>query len=502
MGRAIVWILAVLAVIRLWLMPIGNSFWLDETVIVWAIRGNVAHILQAGLRTPQSTAFCLIERMVSLAAGFSEPALRLIPIAAGTTTLYVLYKIGVEFIDPAAGLTFVAIYITLQQVAIEIPNARPYSMALLAESASLLFLLRWLRDGRMKQGLFWVVCAVAAGHLHFFFFSVLPLEAAYAWWRGSSALRRQLAICCTIGLGFAALTIPQTLFLCRQAQRLAWASQPTVMDLVKALFPLYVLPVLFLAVVDRLFEKRSGWAGNGRRQATEIGGLILVLPVLGAFFLSYFTDMRVFHPRYLLPTAPGLVLFWGWMLQRIASLALRQTALIVGLASAIVVTGGVYALIPNYHQEDWRSAARNTPRTGVTLIYSGLIETQRLEWLEDPFLWGYLASPALAYRPELQPADGLLLPFNFGETEAKYLEGLIAQRIRGRDTVSVVSRQTFAGPQWISWISERLRAVGFDETRKSDYGLVHLDVFETKSVARVNHVNTEITGPGARSDQK
>lgn len=506
MIRVMVWIFAALAVIRLWLMPIGNSFWLDETLIVWAIRDGFQHILQAGLVTPQSTAFCLVEWVTSLVGGLHEPALRLPSIAAGIGTLLVLYRIGVEFVDRSAGLTLPAIYITLQQVAIEIPNARPYSLALLAESSALLLLLRWLRDGRMKDGVLWVICAAAAGHLHPFFFSVAPIEAGFVLWcvyRGSAVKMRQLLICCLIGLALAALAIPQVLFLSRQAKMLSWVPQPGFVDLLKAVVPKFVLLMAALLVLaEWLGGRRPHWIRTQSYEAAALGALVLFVPIAGAFVLSHFTRIHVFYPRYLLSAVPGLVLFWGSMLHRLDSPFVRQVALAGGLAASLVITGGP-SLVPNYHQEDWRSAVKSLPESGATLVYSGLVESQNFDWLEDPTLWGFLIAPVLAYRPNLQPADAFVIPFHFDQAGQEYMDRLIGSRMSAHNTVAVVTRQTFVGPRWPPWISEHMRAAGFQKVRESTYGLVQVDVFQrvvTKASARslVDSAASRQVEPGSR----
>jgi hypothetical protein len=289
---------------------------------------------------------------------------------------------------------------------------------------------------------------------------------------------RQLIICCLIGLALSTLAIPQVLFLSRQAKILAWTPQPGFFDLLKSIVPKFVLPlVALLVLVGWLGGKRRRWIRTPSYDAASVGALVLVVPTLGAFVLSHFTRIHVFYPRYLLPAAPGLVLFWGWLLHRLDSPSVRQIALAGGLAASLVLTGG-RSLVPNYHQEDWRSAVKSLPESGAMLVYSGLVESQNFNWLEDPVLWGFLTAPVLAYRPNLQPADSFVIPFHFDQAGQDYMDRLIGSRISARNTVSVVTRQTFVGPRWPPWISERLSAAGYLHVRESAYGLVQVDVFQ------------------------
>src|ERR1700693_4945492 len=87
--RTILWILVVGAVIRLWVMPLWNSFWLDEALTVWAIRDGFWQIFHAIPSTVGSVAFCAVEWLVGRLPGFfdADPPLPFPP--ASVSALYV-----------------------------------------------------------------------------------------------------------------------------------------------------------------------------------------------------------------------------------------------------------------------------------------------------------------------------------------------------------------------------------------------------------------------------
>jgi hypothetical protein len=479
--RTILWGIVAVAVIRLWVMPLWNSFWLDETLTVWAIRGGFWRIWRVVPQTPDSVAFSVLEWLTSRLGGFHETALRLPCVAAALAALYVYYRIGVEFIGRSAGLSLVALYLTVYEVVIEVPNARAYPLALLAESAALLWLLRWLRSGRVRDGISWMVCAVVAGHFHQFFFAVLPLQCGYVLWR---AYRRpfvktwQMVVCGLVGIALLGPAIPQFLSIAKQASILSWAPPPTFSDLFRAVTPIYVLPMLIFLMLLEWFEgKRVRWAAPQPTDAAELGALLCLAPTAIAFVLSWFTEVHMFHARWLLPTAPGAILLWGWLLQGIDSPYIRQMSLAAGLVASIVTIGGL-SIVPDYRDEDWRSAVRSLPESGATLVYSTFPIARQLESLQQGERWSYLMAPVLAYRPDIQRADAFAMPFDFDTRGREYMEQLINSWMRNRDGVTVVTRESFAGPAWSPWVSGRLEKLGFRLVRTSEYGRVRVEVFE------------------------
>jgi hypothetical protein len=482
------------AAVRLWIQPMGNRFWLDETLIVWTIRDGAARIVPHAFISLQSIAFCALEWLVMQAGGAREAILRLPSTAAAIATLYVYYRIGTEAVDRELGLILPALYMAMPSVALEASTARPYALALLAHAAALLWLLRWLRSGRLRDGVWWAVCAAAACHFHQLFAIAVPLEGVVVLWRvfkGGAVTWRQFVLC-ALGLAILLLpAIPQALVMRRMGRLLSFAAQPTAITLVMPLAPIGLLfAAALVAAAAWAAGKSPGWARpNSGVEAAWLGAVLLIVPAAGFFALSRLTEIRLFESRYLLPAAPGFVLFWGWLLRCVQPAGVRRISLVASLAISVLLTAGLSPAV-DYRREDWRSAVRSLPDSGAMLVYSGLVETRHLNWLQAPERWGYLAAPVDVYRPGLSPQDAFLVPFDFDSSGRAYVERLAAGLLPGRDTIAVIARRSFSGPAWVSWLSQFLAGAGFAQTRRAAYGAVEVRVFE-RSIRRAQ--NTAIT---------
>src|SRR5690348_12132871 len=147
-----------IAVLYLWILPLWSGFWLDECATRYVIHGGLAQIIPRCFISLQSFAFSILEWLVSRLGATSGPALRLPSLAAGLSTLYVLYRLGTELDGRDFGLTLAALFVSVPPVAAAVPNARPYAIAMWAEAGGLLWFFRWLRSGRLQHGLAWMAC--------------------------------------------------------------------------------------------------------------------------------------------------------------------------------------------------------------------------------------------------------------------------------------------------------------------------------------------------------
>lgn len=488
---AAITVLGTIAVIRLWILPMVNSFWVDETVVVWIIRNGFREIIPNTPASVASVAFCWLEWCVSRILGTSEVALRLPSVLGGIGSLYVYYRVGADLIDRETGIIFAGIYLSLRQVAFETPDARPYSLGSFAAALALLWLLRWTSSGRIHAGLVWLISSVAACYLHDFFVMPLAIESilvlVWARFRKSIPVGHVLALG-LLGIVLLLPNIPRVLALSHQAKQISYFETPALPALINVIFPVYIgLAAAIIALVMTTDGERLHWTSvKAGSEAVTLGALLLFIPALGLFIFSRLTTVHIFDERYLMPAIPGLVLLWGSLLRSIEPPSFRYLSLASGLTASILVLGGS-SLVPNYRPEDWKSAVRSLPGSGAMLVYSGFTEARQLELLRQPKWWGCLMAPVLVYRPSTKPENAYLAPFEIGPTDQSYMSGLLAGVLHDRNTIAVIIKRVFWGPAWLGWVSEHLSDIGFREVSDVRYGRVEVAVFQRIQPALASH---------------
>ncbi|MEK7403919.1 MAG: hypothetical protein AAB225_02315, partial [Acidobacteriota bacterium] len=90
--RTAVGFLVILAAIRLWLMPIGSSLWLDECGTYWVIKDGLQSMYPRSLLLLQSPLYCLTAAAATWVGGLNELALRLPSVLAMIGTAALLYR--------------------------------------------------------------------------------------------------------------------------------------------------------------------------------------------------------------------------------------------------------------------------------------------------------------------------------------------------------------------------------------------------------------------------
>lgn len=128
--------IALAALVRLWIVPLGSSLSLDEFGTWWASDGGLGEILSRARLFPQSVPYVVIVFLERALGGSGEISLRVPSLLAAGLAAYVLYRLGAELVDRETGLLAAGIFVGFRPIAFAAGDARPYAFAVLAATGA------------------------------------------------------------------------------------------------------------------------------------------------------------------------------------------------------------------------------------------------------------------------------------------------------------------------------------------------------------------------------
>lgn len=447
--------LAAVCFVRLWLMPLGSSFWVDEMATVFVVEhGADDPSLKVAPQVPQSIYYS-VER--ALVWGRSEIGYRLPSVGFMGLALLFVGLLASRLIHADAGWFAIFACFALRGIDYEAANARPYAMGMCVAAAGLYFLVRWFDFGRLWDALLFVILAAMLWRVHLIFWPFYGVFAVYAvlrvkdrgWWQGATVFG-------IVGL----LLIPvamRAIELNEHAGQHVVVEQPTWLNLEHAVRTLLVAAAgLGAWIWSRFARERPPFA----IPASAVGLIVawwLWHPV-ALFAFSRITGNSVFVPRYTALSLPGTAmaatLAAAWFLP---SRFWKPAALILG-ACALMLFGQWTELWPPHHNSDWRTAAfvlnelRLPPSTPV-ICPSPFVEAKPPAWAPDYKMPGFLYAHLLVYPPRFR--NLVLFPFATSPEAEDYATALVdgAIPLAGRFVVYGGNGQAHF---WRDWFEKRL----------------------------------------------
>lgn len=456
-------------VARLWIVPLRDGFWIDETGSVWAVQGGLKNILaRCTLWPSQSPAYSLIVWLMYKIKGPNEFLIRLPSLLAMGAAAYLIYRLAVRLVGREAGWPSAIAFASFGAVAFAAGDARPYAFATLCVVAATWLLVRWFDRGHFSDAFGYCLLASLSIYMHFLFGSALLVHLAYGLYRSRSEQRISILKLISAAVAIAALLIPfvfHMLALMRTAQSHSFAGTPTLVDYFTLLAP----PMLVGSVLGILFLFfLAGKSTQFSVVRLETSSLLLIaawalVPMTLLYLTSVFTSLKVFIPRYTLPSEAGLALLAGWLLSSISAAKVRLAA----VSAAVLATLAAAPPAAYSHGGDWRAAmasvrANANPDTPV-LVRAVFPEAEPFNWLQDESRKSYLFAPLGIY-----PAAGKVIPLPTRPNDASstYLESVIPQ-LEQVDRFLVVSMGDSA---YQNWLQGRLAPEGFSRRRAGGFG--------------------------------
>src|SRR5215469_15222918 len=208
-ARGLIVALLALIVVRLWVMPMGSSFAMDETGTFWNVKDGFATMLDRYRQWPSISAFYGATAWVAYwLGGAREWVLRLPSLVAALLALFLLYRLGRRLFGSDAALAAVVVFACLDRVVYAAADARPYALVLAAAAGSTLALVAWLATGRWLYAAVYGLTAAMVPHAQYLAGVILLVHALYLRVRFGEASKASLAQVPLAGAIFAALTAP------------------------------------------------------------------------------------------------------------------------------------------------------------------------------------------------------------------------------------------------------------------------------------------------------
>jgi hypothetical protein len=480
-------LLAMLCLIRLWVLPLGSSFWVDEMATSFVVNhGANDATLRVAPQVPMSIYYAL-PRAAEKLLGQSEAVYRLPSLLAMAFALWLIWRIAAKLIHPDAGWLAVFACLALRGFNYQAADARPYALGTCVLCLSAWLLIRWLDSNRWLDAFLFVVCASLLWRVHLVFWPFYLMFGVYAIVR---VARRDTAVTWLgAGAAFAVLgasLVPVALGaagVLRTAGAHVVSPLPGMTDLAAALkLGLLATCSVSAAILGRWLRLPAGklpaWS-----PLAFIAAWWLCAP-LGLFAFSWLTGNVTFIPRYMFLGLPGAAL------AATAAAALfippqhwRTLSLAMGIG-VLLFLGQWTQLWPPHQNSDWRDAAQSLnaqEKLGdmPVICPSPFIEAKPPVWGPDYPLDSFLYSHLLFYQ-----VAGKEYPFPFesspeAEQEARKLT---------QDVLPAAGRFAIYGPAksvliWRDWFNAQPELSTWRHRALGTFGDVEAIVFEKTRVA-------------------
>jgi len=483
-GRWLLPLLLALCLVRLWLMPLASSFWLDETATIFVAQQGADHpsLADAAPQAWRSWYYPLV-RFNGWLFGYSAVAARLPSVLAMAAFLAFLASLAKRLIHPRAAWFAVFACLALPGFNYQAANARPYALGMCAFAAALCFLVKWLDLGRWSHALLFAAAGALVLYIHLLFWPsclVFVLYAAVRVARGKTPVSWSRAATVFALWGAALLPVlAETLGLLREARAHVIAPPPSPLQLFRSLEPALIAAC---AGGAWLVARARRWRPDAKPISPEAGTLIaawwLCQPLL-LFAFSRLTGDSVFVPRYLQLALPGAALAATAASAGLIPSGQWRTLSAVLALGVLVFLGQWRQLWPRHHNSDWRAAAEAVNRIEASaatplICPSPFIEARPPVWRPDYPLPGFLYAHLSVYPVNAKP---YLFPFEDSATADSWAATL------SQGALSASRRFLIYGwePQvhfWSDWFAARPELAGWRRHRLGPFADVDVVLFE------------------------
>jgi hypothetical protein len=427
-GNGLLVFVCALCIIRLWLMYLPSSLWVDEMATVYVVRHGASDPSMVVAPQVPASLYYWLPRVADRLFGFSEIGYRIPSILAMGLALWLIARLAARLIHPSAGWFAAMACLCLRPINYFAVDARPYSLGICLAAAAILCMIRWLDDPNWRNGLLFVVSAALVWWIHLIywpFYVLLFLYVLARFLRGETQAGwgKAAAAFCLLGL----LLLPvlfQAISLNREAGKHVVTQLPAMRDLTLSFqLRLVVICGISAMILYGIFRRREKSNISGSSILLIIGWW-LCQPIC-LFLFSHFTGTSIFVNRYLSLSLPAISLVTAAVVSFFIPKSYWKPAALALAIGALWMKSDWHHVWPN-HDMNWRGAAYavnqadSSPETPV-ICPSPFIEAQWPTWQPDRPVSGFLYSQLESY-----PIHGRIIPFPIKKTPIteKYAQDL------------------------------------------------------------------------------
>lgn len=466
--------LLAVSIVRLWVMPLGSSFWVDETATAFVVHYGARHPSFAAAPQVPASIYYVLPWAAEKFLGFSETAYRLPSLLLMGLALWTVARLAARLIHPQAAWFAAFACLALRGFNDQAADARPYALGSATAALGVWFLVRWLDTARWRHAVAFAALAAILWRVHLLFapfYLVFVIYAAFRLARGKTVVRwgQAAAVFGAVLLALVPVGL-RAADLFRHAQSHVIVAPPTVRDIANSLkYGLLLACGLGAWLVRRMVRWPAAPPANPDN-AILILSWWLCQP-LCLFAASLMVGSSVFVARYYSLALAGTALAATlWASRNLAADAWKPAAALLGVG-ALLMAGQWDRFWPMHQKSDWRGAARAVrqwtadPATPV-LCPSPFVEARPPVWTPNYPLPGFLYAHLAAY-----PLSGrlFLFPFDDSPQAESYAAQLAAATLAPARSFVIYGGAGQAGFWW-KWLAARPELAGWSSRRIGNYG--------------------------------
>ncbi|MBN8550687.1 MAG: glycosyltransferase family 39 protein [Deltaproteobacteria bacterium] len=417
-------LLFALTLIILLQAPLQASLWLDEAVSFWITNDSLRDALHRSFNYQgMSPLYFILLWYARQVFGQSEFMLRLPSLLACAASCGFLYAITRDLFNRYAALLAVLFFICLDSTQKFAFSARPYAAAILCALWSVYALLHWLRGSPRSSQLEYLFATALTIYFQYLYAPIVLIHIAFVLALGRADKTKCKRFFFFILPCLAIALIPglyQMRMLAQKSSSMQFMVDSSLADLGSAILPMNIIAYLGIAILFSAVYDRPRWVALGESERRSLAVLLLwlVFPALWLFVYSHVTSGSLFVDRFYAWSAPAAAILLAWLASHIEPQRCRRNIFLV-----VAFMAGVRELQHQWNLEDWRGAVAKVnadPSEGPILTYSGLIESEQLEWFKDPEKSAFLRAP---FSPYPLRQESIVLPGSFEDPAAtRYIQ--------------------------------------------------------------------------------